>query len=216
MRTLLIRHGHSESNLPRSSGWSPDGGLTALGRRQSECLAEWLSRQLPPARLYASTLRRAQETAQIISKICAVPINLDERLREVGTCWPDGRTIDVWEPNVQWPSGAPSTRPMESAWGSSESWIQFLLRVKSFIEEILALPLNQQVVLVTHSGFIEAFCDLAFGSTIPRRAEIACEYTSITDWEYRPTELEPWLLHGVNLQYHFLNVIGSLSVSVPS
>lgn len=210
MRTLLVRHGQSDSNLPYGPGWSPDGGLTALGRRQAECLAGWLRRRAPIAGLYTSTLRRAHETAQIVAAACNTPTILDHRLREVGACWPDGRPVRPEDfPNC-FPPGSPSTRPTEPAWGASESWNQFLCRVRSFIEEMLALPQDRQVLVVTHSGFIEAFSDLAFGAGTPHRAEIASEYSSITDWEYRPGEPEPWLLHGVNMQYHLLADDGSL------
>jgi broad specificity phosphatase PhoE len=203
MRILLVRHGQSESNRPSADGFYPDGGLTALGRAQSERLAEWLSRE-PPRALYASTLQRARETAQIVSQACAIPIVFDRRLREVGTCWPGGEPVQVEQLPKQWPAGAPSTRPTEPAWGNSETWMQFQTRVQSFAQEMKALPSNHHVVAVTHSGFIDAFCDLAFGAGIVRGVEIASGYSSITDWEHRPAGPEPWLLHGINLRYHLL------------
>jgi broad specificity phosphatase PhoE len=206
MRALLVRHCHSESNLAVDAGWSPDGGITALGRKQAECLAVWLIRRDPVACLYSSTLRRARETAEILAAAGGIPISLDHRLREVGACWPDGRPVRLEEFPRQFPAGSPSTRPSEPAWGTSESWSQFLHRVRSFSEEMLAAPHDQQVLVVTHSGFIEAFSDLAFGAGTPRRVEIASEHSSITDWEHRPDQPEPWLLHGANLQYHLMAI----------
>ncbi len=67
MHLYLIRHGQSYVNL---ADWKPaspaewDASLTPLGQRQAAALAKWLPTAVPHAdALYASTMKRAQETA---------------------------------------------------------------------------------------------------------------------------------------------------------
>ncbi|MBI5876368.1 MAG: histidine phosphatase family protein [Chloroflexi bacterium] len=81
MRTLyLVRHGNY---IPEQD--SPDdlaNGLTALGRRQAKLAAKRLAR-LPIAAIHHSDLRRAAETAQIISAALPdVPCRATRMLRE--------------------------------------------------------------------------------------------------------------------------------------
>jgi broad specificity phosphatase PhoE len=68
-RILLIRHGashHREDGVV--AGRLGCRGLTAVGRRQAENLAERLARELPerPDAIYRSIPRRAVETAEIL------------------------------------------------------------------------------------------------------------------------------------------------------
>ncbi len=76
----LIRHGEYEP--------SPDGGvLTARGRRQATSTGKRLARLAPNA-IYASTLSRAKESADLISAKVELPVRKPKNyLRE---SWPTG------------------------------------------------------------------------------------------------------------------------------
>src|SRR5208283_5233062 len=64
-RTLyLIRHGQMDPNFNRDD--PREGGLSKLGRKQAALTARKLG-SIPVSMIYHSTLRRAAETAQIIS-----------------------------------------------------------------------------------------------------------------------------------------------------
>ncbi len=79
---LLARHGQTEWNQQhRIQGWT-DLPLTDYGRQQAERLAETL-RSYDVQRVFASDLRRARETAEIVAQILGIPMVLDHRLREV-------------------------------------------------------------------------------------------------------------------------------------
>ncbi len=82
----LLRHGESHANVRSvlSNGYAYDAGLTERGRRQSVEAAGWL-RGKPLAALYTSPLRRAAETAAILSMA----------LDRVATVCADVREIDV-------------------------------------------------------------------------------------------------------------------------
>jgi broad specificity phosphatase PhoE len=82
MNLYLIRHGESMHNaVGRIQGHS-DVRLSGLGRRQGAAAGEVLA-GLPIDALYASPLRRARETAEIIAERLKLPICFDDRLKEV-------------------------------------------------------------------------------------------------------------------------------------
>lgn len=85
---ILARHGQSFGNLDHSLG--PDTDLTELGRTQAQRLGDWLSAQgYTFDALYASTLRRAQQTAQIINAHFNLEITPDPDLCEAEVWLPD-------------------------------------------------------------------------------------------------------------------------------
>lgn len=66
-QVLFIRHG--EAAGAHSSGSDADRPLTEVGQRQAEAVAASLARQnLALSRLFASPLRRAQQTAEALKK----------------------------------------------------------------------------------------------------------------------------------------------------
>jgi broad specificity phosphatase PhoE len=225
MHFLLIRHGESHVNRLDWQGGYVDAGLTVRGRRQVDLLAEWLGERLRPAALYTSTLARCRETAERLSRALGVAAVPDHRLREVGNCRPDGSPVPESAMPLRFPGSPASTRPESPACEGSESWIEFRRRVSAFVEEALARHgCDEPLLVVCHSGVIEAVSDHAFAVASPRRAEMSIYNTAITHWQYRdsgggPAEPEPWLLHGHNLVYHLQGVpageAGLTSAPVP-
>src|SRR5436190_15132881 len=59
---LLIRHGQQEADFQGPIGGTVDPPLSERGLMQAELLGRWLSIR-PIAAIYASNLRRAQQTA---------------------------------------------------------------------------------------------------------------------------------------------------------
>jgi broad specificity phosphatase PhoE len=94
MRAVLVRHGETDHNANDIfQGYAPVP-LSARGRQQAVLVAERLV-SLRPQMLYSSDLRRAQETADIISQRLGLPVQPCEGLREwnVGT-WIGKPTAD--------------------------------------------------------------------------------------------------------------------------
>jgi broad specificity phosphatase PhoE len=78
----LIRHGESTWNtLGLAQGHSDQAELTTRGQRQAAEVAERF-RGLAVRAVYASDLRRAQQTAVPLAAAVGVPVVLDARLRE--------------------------------------------------------------------------------------------------------------------------------------
>ena len=84
MELVLIRHGESDANresrLKNSRDFSPT--LNSTGRAQAAALACALETELP-FHLYTSPIRRARETAQVISGTLGVPFTVVEGHAEI-------------------------------------------------------------------------------------------------------------------------------------
>lgn len=82
MLLYLIRHGESTHNAEGRIQGQSDAAHSDLGRRQSEAVADALSR-LPIDAVYSSPLRRAMETAEAIAKPHGLNVQSDPRLMEL-------------------------------------------------------------------------------------------------------------------------------------
>ena len=82
MKLYFVRHGESEANTQHviSNRESPFS-LTPLGQQQAIILAEKL-RDVPFTTIFSSPVRRARETADILSRSLGLPYHVTEALRE--------------------------------------------------------------------------------------------------------------------------------------
>ena len=79
---LLVRHGETDWNRENRFQGHADPPLNDVGRSQARELAETLLGEGASA-VYASPLRRARETAEIIAAVLGLDVRLDPRLMEV-------------------------------------------------------------------------------------------------------------------------------------
>ena len=82
MKLYFVRHGESEANIRHviSNRESPFP-LTPLGKQQALTLAEKL-RDIPFTAIFSSPIRRARETADVLSASFRIPYQVTEALRE--------------------------------------------------------------------------------------------------------------------------------------
>ncbi len=78
----LIRHTQAEGNRYRIMQGHWDGGVTELGEREIELLAERF-RGVPVDAVYSSDLSRARRTAEAVTRWGKLPLHIDKRLREI-------------------------------------------------------------------------------------------------------------------------------------
>src|SRR5438046_2904114 len=79
----LIRHGENPANLTKEFSYKlVDYSLTTKGRVQAEQTALFF-RDKHIDEIYSSPLRRAKETADIISEELHVPVTVMEQFREI-------------------------------------------------------------------------------------------------------------------------------------
>ena len=80
-RLYLIRHGETDFNREGRYQGRLDVELSTLGKEQAQALAHRLEKT-PFTAIYASNLKRAQATAQIIAAHHELPVQVEPDLRE--------------------------------------------------------------------------------------------------------------------------------------
>ena len=169
VRLLIVRHGQQERQ-------GDDGLLTRVGRRQAAAAAAAIGLSAED-RLVASTLRRAVETATAFGRAPEQFGALDEF--RFGPAWSwdqadEGASQLLWRPEDRLPGG--------------ESLREFELRVQHALGELVREPPDGRLVVVVHSGVIDALLRWAFGTDPdePWTTEASAGHTSITELHHWP------------------------------
>lgn len=203
---MIVRH----AEAARVDGHDPP--LTARGRDQARRVAVRLA-AVGADRLSSSTLRRASETAAIISEAVRLPILFDPRLREVGTCWPDGTpTADGWpEPTPD--DFHPREHPDDRVRAGGESWGHFRRRVELAVEDLLDArdtgAVITRIIVVCHGGVVDALLESITSAASPCPLELALAHTGVSHLEFRPAQqVSPWIWHRHNDVTHLVAPAG--------
>ena len=93
MEIVLVRHGATDWNLEHRCQGSSDRDLSDIGERQAEALAERLRRETIHG-VYASDLKRARRTAEMISLPHQLPVIVEESIRELDHGHLEGLTFN--------------------------------------------------------------------------------------------------------------------------
>jgi 2,3-bisphosphoglycerate-dependent phosphoglycerate mutase len=157
LRLHFVRHGESLANeadkagRPRPADWD---ALSEKGWEQARGLGGRLGGEGIEL-IVASTMRRAQETAQGINEVLRVPVEIDPDLHEIkqsdafyGSGGQFGDTASLnWMP----------TAPRDFAEPGAESFDAILARVKRVCERMEARAGKERILLVTHYGWLHFF-----------------------------------------------------------
>jgi 2,3-bisphosphoglycerate-dependent phosphoglycerate mutase/probable phosphoglycerate mutase len=153
---VLLRHGRTDYNATGRMQGHLDSQLTAEGLAQATRVAPEVAR-LKPRRILSSDLRRAADTADVVSAACGVPVEIDPRLRETHLGQWQGLTV----PDIEtgWP-GAIATWRSDPSWAppGGESRVDVVRRctpvVEALDDELAEESEASTVVLVAHGGMI--------------------------------------------------------------
>jgi broad specificity phosphatase PhoE len=145
----LIRHGQTDWNLEGRYQGQGDVPLNEKGREQARAVARQLKGQVFTA-LYASDLRRAMETAEIIREVVNLPVNPEPRLREIDQGEWEGQLVEaikaryteVWQQRIVDPA---SIRPP-----GGETIREVATRVHAALDDVSRLHPNGEVLIVSH------------------------------------------------------------------
>lgn len=151
MEVLLIRHAIPVRRELESGIADPE--LAAEGHRQAELMAEYLASENLNA-VYASPMRRAQQTAAPLAASQGVPILTVDGVAEYD------RNSSEYVP-IEELKATNDPRWQEMVRGdwlsTDESEEEFMGRIASSIEEIIASHASQKVAIVCHGGVINAY-----------------------------------------------------------
>lgn len=164
-----IRHGHNPANQTAElSHRVTDYPLTALGVTQAATLAGQLARYPAPAAIYASPLRRATQTAEIVVSHIGGTVQVIEELRELDVGDLDGRRDEqAWacyrHVLSDWQAGR-----HETAFPGGENYQQMTARLAGAFRHALRYSAGGRVLFIGHGGIIRAAIPaLCPGTPIP-------------------------------------------------
>jgi len=152
-----IRHGHNPANQARQLSHKViDYPLTDLGVSQATALAGQLVRQPAPAAIYASPLRRAAQTAEIIAARTGCRVVIIEGLRELDVGELDGRSDEeAWTVYHQvladWRAGRHGT-----SFPGGEDYFQVTARLAAAMGAALSHPPGSRILIAGHGAVIRA------------------------------------------------------------
>jgi broad specificity phosphatase PhoE len=159
---ILLRHAESEFNEVYSvSGVDPgieDPRLTERGHRQAREAAALLA-EYPLRRVLASPYTRALETAHTLADVLGLPITIEPLVRERGAF-----VCDIGSPRSELAGDWPHLdfSPIDEHWWSqTEGDDSVAARGQAFRAAARAWPDHDEVLVVTHWGFIRGLTGLS-------------------------------------------------------
>ncbi len=160
VEATFVRHGETDWNKQlRAQGGTSDIPLNETGKEQARNLAQELKGQLYDA-IISSSLSRAKETADILSKELGIPhAGSWEELREheIGD-W-EGQSIPELRTSLGLDEHAPITLSPNPPHG--ETLPQFLERLQRGYDRLIKQYKGKRILVVAHNGTIRGFRMLA-------------------------------------------------------
>jgi 2,3-bisphosphoglycerate-dependent phosphoglycerate mutase len=152
MEILLIRHGESEGDILHVHEGRADLLLTDHGRRQAREMAKVVKEKFIPEVIWASTLKRARETAEILSQETRIKVKEDDGLREFNNGVLAG--LPYAEAKTRYPEPEGGRKPHEAI-EDGESELEFRFRAETVFSKILAESEGRKrIAIVSHGGMI--------------------------------------------------------------
>lgn len=151
MRILVIRHGESEADILDVHEGRADFNLTEKGHAQAQAMAEYVRDHYKVDKIYASTLKRAFQTATHLSEEIKVPIITEEKLMEFNNGLLAGLSRE--EADEKYPR-IPNL-PVHKAAYEQESKLEFRYRAEYILSKIIdENDMDATIAIVSHGGMI--------------------------------------------------------------
>jgi broad specificity phosphatase PhoE len=172
MSIYLIRHGESEGNLGRIYQGQLDLPLTDKGRAQARVIGGWLQGLgVKPAAIYASPLRRAWETAELIaSQFPELGFELRQEPGVIEYAAGELQGLTDSEIRERYPSFMDrrlSERGCLKEFGG-ESYEEVQARLQAFIDRVSTEHRDHDIIVVAHGGSLYQLLKLWCGYPAPR------------------------------------------------
>ena len=150
MKLIIVRHGETEENIKGIIQGHLPGHLSKLGIKQAKKVGARLKNEKFDF-IYSSDLDRAVDTLKEITKFHSkIPVQYVKELREIYFAKWEGKSheelglIDEERFGKEYPKDAETEKDLFN-------------RVNNFLSKLLMNHLNENVLVLTHSGTIKAF-----------------------------------------------------------
>lgn len=196
MNTIfLVRHGENPANISMEfASRKIDYSLNDKGREQARQTAEYLLHKRIDE-IYASPLKRAQETAGIIAARLGLPVTVVEEFREIEVGDLEGLPVtpELWQQHdaifMNWMMGRP-----DAAFPNGDSYHSLWGRMRRGLELVTVGKSGKRIVVVGHGGIFTAtlpsLCPDADAATVLRQPNGNCSVTEVQ------VEMRGGKLHG--------------------
>jgi probable phosphoglycerate mutase len=183
-RLVLVRHGESNTTVARTiGGYRTCRGLSPLGRKQAEALADRLIRtgEVDADVLVSSNFPRAIETAEVIAPaLHDLPVIVDPAVGEHDPgpeC--DGLSFQDFLDRHGMPDW--ESDPFAVTFPGGETLADFHYRVGRAVHELVAAHDGKTVVVVCHGGVIDAAFRFLLHLPMSGGFELRTVNTSLTE-----------------------------------
>lgn len=150
-KLLLIRHGESEADILNVHEGRADFSLTELGHRQAAAMGKWVAEHYSVDLIFASTLRRAAQTAKYLADAAGKSIIFDEDLMEFNNGLLAGLSFEEADrlyPKIE------NLPPDQSVYGQ-ETQYEFRARAEQALRRCIErIPDGATAAIVSHGGTI--------------------------------------------------------------
>ena len=163
--TLLARHGQTKSNIDQRYAGTSQEPLTEEGREQIRRLALALVKA-EVGEIWTSPIPRARESADLLAAMLAVPVRVDDRLREIGLGPWEGLTEAEVATTYPTEFAVWQTDPDRLAVPGRETLKALAERVSAAVHD--ASRLDRPVLLVSHVAPIRVAILTALGLPLRR------------------------------------------------
>lgn len=188
----LIRHGESYANTTQVVESLTCQGLTNKGIAQAHALADRLHKEGTRFdAYYASTLKRARMTAEILASAIQQPIQWEDDLHELRVGEIDGMTYQ--EVSQRYPAFDRAIIDVHTKVApGGESWNEFAVRCGRILNTIAAANRGKHVAVVCHGGVIECsfLWALDLNAGVRRRVAFPARNTALTVWQERQSSYD--------------------------
>jgi broad specificity phosphatase PhoE len=193
----LLRHGATDYNLRRPpvlQGRSVDLNLSEEGVRQAQAAGRFLAGAGLSA-VFASNLKRAQETAAIVAELHSLPVGKRPELVEVDVgSWENRSWVEI-EQNEPEAFRLFHDDPGLHGYAGGENLSQVLERVRPTFDELLATHLGRSIAVVGHNVVNRAYLSYLLGVPMAKARKVVQDNCCVNVIRYHQGEAAVWTLN---------------------
>jgi len=182
----LVRHGEVAAEHQGTYYGGAEVPLSAHGEAESLRLAQRLAATDPPDAVYSSPLRRALAVAEPLAGALALPVLVDDDLRELHRgCWTHLTHAQL---EARWP-GAIAAYLADPETGNApdgERESEFSARVWGALDRAVAAHAGQRLLIVTHGHVIRVAMRRVLGWSVTASLEQFVPYHAVVELALRP------------------------------
>lgn len=201
-KIILLRHGQSRGNLEGYYQGQVDFPLTETGEQQSLALANrWTAEGVHFDKIVSSPLERAHQTAQIISTVLGIPIEIEPEWMERDNGNLAGLKVEQASERYPRPEFIHPYHPIGE---SGESQWELYLRAGHAVTRLLQRPPGSYLV-VSHGGILNMVMYVILGLTPQANfqgARFRFRNAAFAQLQYHPAS-HTWLLEALNDRTHY-------------